>query len=119
MGVISPGVAGIGTSCFVVILLSPLIACPMLSLLRLRLENDFFLVIDLLASGSSMSSSAGGVGTDGRAVMLALIGIVADRCDVDGLVIEMRLLLLDDAAGFRITPARSTVDMLAVEGLLM
>jgi hypothetical protein len=121
-GVIGPGVAGNGTSCLVVILLNPLIACPMLSLLLRRAEKDFFLCIaGLAARGSETMSSAGGVGRDGNAVMvLPAPAIDAEElCDVGGRVIELRLFKLLNAAGFLIMDATSDAGMLAVEGLLM
>lgn len=42
----------------------------MLSLLRRNAENDFFLAMALVAAkGSLMVSSAGGVGSEGKAVI--------------------------------------------------
>jgi len=67
LGVATAGV-GIGTSCLVVIFPSPLIACPMLSLLLRSAEKDFFLDMDL-DMGSVTLSSAGGVGSEGKAVI--------------------------------------------------
>ena len=86
-----------------VTLVKPLMACPMLSLRLRSVEKDFFLCMaGLLANGSDTSSSAGGVGRYGRAVMVALLGIVdvEELRDVVGRNIEERLLLLVVAAEF-------------------
>jgi hypothetical protein len=115
----------------VVILPRPLIAWPMLSLRRRSAEKDFLRCMDrrLLARGSDAlssslsSSSAGGVGNDGKAVMAAVLPSYAAwldmLLDVGGRCMDARLLELVENVALFIRGNASTVDaMLEVEGRL-
>jgi hypothetical protein len=74
LGVMGPGVVGIGTSCLPVILLRPLIAWPILSLRRLSAEKDFFLGICRLATDSTGDwDTSSLVGARGKAVMMSVL----------------------------------------------
>ena len=94
---------------------------PMLSFRLRTVEKDFFVFNGgLAARGSEMSSSAGGVGRHGSAVMLLTDPAVdaAELWGVPGRVMRLRVLVLPIAPGFLMIEVIYVAGMLAIEGLL-
>ncbi len=114
---------GMGYSCLVEILPKPLMACPILSLRLRSAENDFLRCMDIRpVRGSATSSSAGGVGSEGKAVIFMFVEPTVEVETVRavcGRCLKPRLLELADAAGFLITGKASTPETLEVDGRLI